>query len=301
MLAAHTRLGEISKARALESTALERARASGDAIALAYTLGQIALYNVESGDAARAIALNTEAATLARQVRDRMLEAHTLGNLGYNYTLLGLYRLARPALEQALCLTESIGERRLHAYALQNLGCTHLRSGDLLTARQLEEQALRELITVGDVYGRAACLYYLGLVAERAGDAPGAAGRFDEARKCLGDLEAHSFEMETAAGLARCALAQGQLAAAHQYVIALWQYLSEHGTGGMDSPTLCYLTCADIFDAQGDNENVRAAVKAGYSELLARAEKISDVAWRKSFLENVPDHCAIIELWERMT
>jgi hypothetical protein len=29
------------------------------------------------------------------------------------------------------------------------------------------------------------------------------------------------------------------------------------------------------------------------------AGKISDPEWRKSFLENVPEHRAIIEMWER--
>jgi len=41
-------------------------------------------------------------------------------------------------------------------------------------------------------------------------------------------------------------------------------------------------------------------VEAGYRELTARAEKISNAEWRKSFLENVPEHRTIVEMWERM-
>jgi hypothetical protein len=75
--------------------------------------------------------------------------------------------------------------------------------------------------------------------------------------------------------------------------------LSQHGTAGIERPTLCYQTCADIFDALGDPQTSRAAVEAGYRQLMTRAEKISDPDWRRSFIDNIPEHRAIFELWER--
>jgi hypothetical protein len=48
----------------------------------------------------------------------------------------------------------------------------------------------------------------------------------------------------------------------------------------------------------GENDKARKAIAAGYQELLARAEKISQVEWGRSFLFNVPEHRTIIELWE---
>jgi len=35
--------------------------------------------------------------------------------------------------------------------------------------------------------------------------------------------------------------------------------------------------------------------------LMERADKISDPDWRKSFLENVPEHLALIEMWEGLS
>jgi hypothetical protein len=32
---------------------------------------------------------------------------------------------------------------------------------------------------------------------------------------------------------------------------------------------------------------------------MTRAEKISDPDWRRSFIDNIPEHRAIFELWER--
>lgn len=41
------------------------------------------------------------------------------------------------------------------------------------------------------------------------------------------------------------------------------------------------------------------ALETGYREWMTRAEKIGDPDWRKSFLENVSEHRAIVEMWER--
>ena len=63
---------------------------------------------------------------------------------------------------------------------------------------------------------------------------------------------------------------------------------------------MSYQTCADIFDALGEGEQARAAVEAGHRELMARAEKISDSEWRRAFLNDVPEHRAIVEMWEKL-
>jgi len=51
-----------------------------------------------------------------------------------------------------------------------------------------------------------------------------------------------------------------------------------------------YLTCAEVFQALGEQGLARAAAKAGWLELQERAGKISNLEWRTSFLENVPEH-----------
>jgi hypothetical protein len=65
----------------------------------------------------------------------------------------------------------------------------------------------------------------------------------------------------------------------------------------MEFPVLAYQTCADLFAAVGDAERSQTAIEKGYGELLDRAERIGDEAWRSAFLENVPEHRSIIEKW----
>ena len=67
----------------------------------------------------------------------------------------------------------------------------------------------------------------------------------------------------------------------------------------MSNPGWVYHTCAETFDALGEDDNALAVIEFGYKALMDVAQKINVPAWRQSFLENVPDHRAIMEMWER--
>jgi tetratricopeptide (TPR) repeat protein len=192
-----------------------------------------------------------------------------------------------------------VGNRRGRAYDLQNLGLVYFRSGDTRAARRVLEQSLQDFTAVGDAFGRAASFQYLALVMEHTGDSSGAARRFDEAKNVFTERGSIAFAMDAVAGLARCALSQGRLEEARRFVTELWSYLSENGPKGLEQATLAYLTCVDILDALGQSEGARTALEAGYRELSARAERISNAEWRKSFLENVPENRTIVEMWEQ--
>ena len=98
----------------------------------------------------------------------------------------------------------------------------------------------------------------------------------------------------------RCALVLRDLDTARRYSAELWNYLRLHGTQGMEFPLRAYLTCAEAYTALGDSDIARKAIESGYNELIARAEKISKMEWGRSYLYNVPEHRAIIELWEQI-
>jgi class 3 adenylate cyclase/tetratricopeptide (TPR) repeat protein len=297
---AQTRLGEIDVAGRTVEEALARARDLGDEATLALTLSRVSVFYTESGDLARAQHLYREGLEIHGRLGNRAQEAGALANLGYCFVLLGLYKQGRGALEQALELAEGIGARRNRAYILQNLGLAYFRSGDGRTARRTLEQSLMDMVAVDDAWGRGATIYYLGLVMEASGDVAGAARRFQEAKGIFIDLGARGPSCDSLAGLARCALAQGHLDEARRQATEIWIFLKEHGTGGMDAPVWAYQTCADIFDALGEPEQARAAVEAGYREMMDRAAKITDPEWRRSFLENVAEHRALTEMSEEL-
>ncbi len=263
-------------------------------------MNNVAVYFVESGDLAKAAQLHGEQAAINHRLGDRASEANALSNLGYDYTLLGLYDSARGAQEQALRMDQAIGARRESAYAMLNLGLAYWRLGDNDAAQNVIELAQDALADLSDEFGRAAGLSYLALVFEQAGDVASAQERFEQARDAFTRLSVHAYAHDALAGLARCARAQGHRDEARQCVNEVWAYLQQHGSQGMEFPSRAYLTCAEIFESLGDAERSRAGVEEGYRDLIQRAQKISSIAWGKSFLENVPEHRAIIERQDRI-
>src|SRR3972149_6646659 len=295
-----TRLLDMNAARATAEEALARAQTLGDEPTLARTLNHVALHYIDSGDIAKAAQLHTRHVEILHRLGHRDREAIGLSNLGFVYVLLGLYKLARAALKESLRLAEAIGYRGARAYALQNLGLAYFRSGDGRAARRVLERSLVDMTAIGDAYGRAESILYLAFTLEYSGDLSGAAQRFAEAKKIYCSTGSSGLATDALAGLGGRGLGQGQPDEAHQHVTDLWNYLNQHGTAGMEMPVWAYLTCADIFDALGEEEQSRAAIEAGYRELVARARQISHPEWRRAFLENVPAHRAIVELGERL-
>ena len=296
---AQTRLGDMNGARITAEEAIARAQESKDEPTLAFTLSRVGVYYTESDDPGRAAQLRLQQVDIDHRLGNREQEARGLMNLGLTYLILGLHKLARTALEQSLQLAESVGSRRGRAYGLQNLGLVFWRGGDSRTARRVLEQSLFEMTAIGDVFGRGGSVEYLGLVMEQAGDAAGAEKRFADAKDVFTEVGALGIVNDSLAGLGRCALAQGHLDETRRYAAELWNALATGGAKG-EFPLLSYQTCADIFDALGEGEQARAAVEAGHRELMARAEKISDPEWRKAFLSDVPEHRAIVEMWDTM-
>jgi len=47
---------------------------------------------------------------------------------------------------------------------------------------------------------------------------------------------------------------------------------------------------AEALEATSDHEGARATIKRAHAELLARADRIGDPAYRKTFLEDVPEN-----------
>jgi class 3 adenylate cyclase/tetratricopeptide (TPR) repeat protein len=298
---AETRLGEMETAARTAEDALARAEALGDERTLASTLRSVGGHYLESGHIGRAMKAYRRHLEIDHRLGNRAVEAGGRVNEGYALLMLGLYKAGRAALERALELAEAIGSRRQRAYSLQNLGLAYVRSGDGRTARQVLERSLGDMVAVDDAFGRASSIGYIAYVLEASGDFAGATRRYEEAKGIFTDLGVVASTVDCWAGLARCALAQGRLDDARRDAEGIFTYLSTHGGKGMESPIWAYQTCADIFDALGEPEQARAAVEAGYRDLMERAGKIDDPEWRKSFLENVAEHRAIVELWERLS
>ncbi len=279
--------------------ALSRARALGDDSVLATILLRAAFCLSENADFARLIPLLLEGIDVSHKIGDRFQETYGLGNLGSSYLTLGLYKQARQVVERARTIDEAMEARRYIAYNLGNLGETYLATGDLRQARSYFEQGLEVITKVSDTRGTILALLNLGRLMIAESDFIGAARRFTEARQMASSQRSGFFISEATIGLAMCAAMQSQVENARRDNLEAWEYLRQHGWLGMGNPGWVYHTCAETFDILGDSENMWAVIEAGHQAVLAVAEKINVPEWRQSFLENVPDHRWVMEMWER--
>jgi class 3 adenylate cyclase/tetratricopeptide (TPR) repeat protein len=298
MIICQSRLGDAASAATTAQLAIDRLHQvdQSDSIKL---LMNLAIYYFESGDLARAAQMYQDQAAIAQQLGDRNNQATALANLGYATLCLGMYEVGREALEESLRLYEAFGARREMAYARLNLALIFWRTDDLPAARNLLRVVQSDLATVKDRLAEAFALLYSAIVLERAGETLEARSQFEAARAIFSRAGTRANAADALTGLVRCTLTLHDLEALQTHLAELWDYLHAYGTHGMEFPLRAHLACVEAYATVGDSGTASQAVEAGYHELMLRAEKISNREWRQSFLDIVPEHRALIDLWRQ--
>jgi tetratricopeptide (TPR) repeat protein len=285
-----TRTGQVDAAISAAEEALRNAQEIKDDVVLGHVLVNAAVVFTENGDIARAIHSILQAVDINRRLGDHYGELVGLSNLGYNYVILGLPDQGIEALERSSQIAESIGALRTNTYNHINLGLAYLRRAEITKAKQVLQETLPVLDGIGDIFARAACYSYLAQAFELAGETTEALDNYRQSKELADQIGVPAYASDSLAGMARCALSSGQLSEALLHACELWDYLIKNGSHGMEFPVWAYLTCAHIFLAANDVERHQMSLKRGFTELMARAEKISDPEWRTAYLNNIPEH-----------
>ncbi len=236
--------------------------------------------------------------------------------------------------QQALALCREIGLRRNEGALLRNLGGLAHGQGDYARAQDYYEQSLRCCREIGDQRGESETLTCFGSILHDQGDdvaagakyrqaveiAQGVGARREEAfaLTCLGgtlvslDQMAEAAEayrgarsiqqelgtvnllLESLAGLAQIALAEGDLPQARTHTEEILGYL----VGDMSEPIEAYLACYQVFRATHDPRAVEV-IETAYAVLQKQAAGIADEEMRRSFLENYPPNRAVATAWQQ--
>lgn len=295
-----TRAGDMDSAAITAEEALECAHALGDEAVLEVALSNAAVFYSTYGDIGRAVELVAQQLASSRKRGSRSRVALGLCDQGYFQIQLGMYSMAIDALECSLEQATAAGFRRCASYARLNLGLAQAGAGDAAAAIETLEASHLYLAALEDRFGLAAQQMYLGLAKEAAGDVAGALAAFELARETFEEIGVQGCTIDARAGQARCLLSLENRDAALQYATEVWHFLTEHGALQMEFPILAFETCGDVFESARDGEQARRAISMGYRELMQRADKIGDLAWQTSFLENVPVHRRLEARWKRL-
>jgi predicted ATPase len=249
---------------------------------------------------------------------------------------LGEYPAALDQFALALVILREIGEPFHENYAQVDVGRLHAFMGDYARAQALVHQALMRsehftmLDAKLDTWLAAALLHQLAgeesealpyatrchqVACERGsrryegyallymGNALAGLGRWSEANAAYADalqlyqlLDIQPLVAEAQAGLARVALMQGDRTAALTWVEKILAILAASPTIGLDEPFQIYLTCCHTLTANAD-PRAMVVLERGAKELFRYAEQITDSELRRSFLERVPTHHALQQLY----
>jgi tetratricopeptide (TPR) repeat protein len=295
------RSGEMAAASQAVQQALQLSQGLEDGLAKTRALGNISIYYSEVGDLAKAIQQIEQLVEITRNMDFRLGRLVNLNNLGYNYILLGNYPAGLHALQTAMELADDMGARHESAFARMNLGLAYLLNQDCPQAKSVLEGALCELAAINDQFGLAAGYNYLGLVFEAQGDWGAARESFSQAHHLFEDNGMPSYALDALAGLARCEYALGNEVQSQAAAGKVWAHLRQGGGKGMEFPMRAYLSCADILPSVQSEDISEQVIRQGYTELMERADKISDPQQRTAFLENVAENAELVTKWKYLS
>jgi predicted ATPase/class 3 adenylate cyclase len=290
--------GDTDLALVQAKNALSIARQAGDRRAEGNTLNILGLTHIARGDFFAAFGYLAEFLAIARENGDLEREITARNNLGVALTRLGDYPAARDNFQQILTIALETGDRSSESTALVNLGWVTASQGEWDLARRYAETGAAKKREYEHVEAMAEGLIWLGHAWLGLNQPEKAEAAYREAVAVRQKLDQPQLAMEAKAGLARAAVAQGNLPLALEHVHEIVAYLAEGGSLQETwEPLRIYLTCYQVLRSAGD-PRADEILETAFNLLQDQASQISDQSYRSLFLENVSWHREIIRAWE---
>jgi tetratricopeptide (TPR) repeat protein len=277
-------------------SALRICSEAGDLRGEIMALNNLGICLSELGEYSSAATYCERCVRLGEEIGDRESTGNALNNLGLFSMHQGALQKARDLFSQALVIVREIGDRQNEASILSNIALLWHSSGNDVISHETGQLAAQISHELGDRSTEAEALTHIGHALsglERLHEAAHAYRRGLAIRRELGE---ENMAMESLAGLARVAIAQGDVAQAQIWVEEILNHLTTGTLDGTYEPMRVYLTCYRVLEASGDARSEEVLATA-HSLLQEQAAKIENKEMRRSFLENVPAHRELIEAW----
>jgi adenylate cyclase len=291
--------GDHAQAQELFEKVLHVSLQLGDRQSEGNALNSLGNLAEDRGDFSQAERYYQQALQLRREIGDRQGQATVLGNLGSVYKTCGDYARAREFLQHDLQIRREIHSPRGEAIVLVNLSYVFNQLGEPESARAYGQEALDIAREVADPSTEAHALTALGRAYEGLGRLAEAASAHRQCLTLRQELGEHFLTVESLAGLASVALAADDLPAAQAHVDEILSYLEDRTLEGTEEPFRIYLTCYRVLHAN-DDPRAEEILAEAHALLQEQATQISDEAMRRTFLENVPAHRAIVQAATRI-
>ncbi len=264
-----------------------------DPVVAAHALDYTAVRAVFEGDLGTACAGFTACARCFDEVGDVRQAVRVRNNAACMLTELGRLPEAEAELRAVIVSAERLGTFETAATARQSLATVLFHRRALPEARALAEQAVQAFVAQRDPRFEALSRAWLSAIFCEAGDLE--AARAEATRAVALCASAPAARCLALAMLARADLASGLHGDACRAAEEATELLDQLG-GIEEGEALVRLTLAEALLAAGERAAASAAAASAREALLARAARIVDPAWRRSFLEGVAEHARTLAL-----
>lgn len=281
---------EYDDARLLAENALEVSRQSNNRNVEINVLHSLASIYRAEGNYYAGLRIAEQTLAIERQIGHVRVDGTALGNLGVAYMTLGHYSAAKECFGQALAANRETGSRVRSASDLVNLAWNAQALGEWEATVTYGDEGIAILRGIGQSEMVAEGLIWLGHGRFGLGQIDEALAAYEESLQLRRELGQEYLAMGVIAGMARVALAQGELDLALEYVSHIMSYLD--GGGSLDGtwePLRLYLTCYQVLQAAGDARALEI-LSVAYLKLETWAGMIPDPEYRRMYLQNVPWH-----------
>ena len=219
-------------------------------------------------------------------------------NAAHAMLQLGDPRQAEVALRSALADAERMGLHNVSALARQNLGPALGRQGKIPAALAIEQEAVDTFASQENRRQEGRARAYLAAILAQSGELEAAEAEARTAAQrvaTIPPLRAFALAVLSQILLARVRN-DAALEAAREGLDLLLS------TGGMEEgESLLRLVYAQSLAAVGHEAAAVDAIDVAHQRLAARAARISDPGWRKSFCERVPENARTLGLVKSKT
>ncbi|MDX1520555.1 MAG: tetratricopeptide repeat protein, partial [Anaerolineae bacterium] len=297
----HLKLNNYEKARLYFEQALALNRSLGNRRGESDCLNNLGEIERERGNYAAASACYEQTLGIDRAIGNRYGEAIALLNLALTYLALGSYQKAHEFVEEAVQINQSIDDQLGRAEALNIQSDIHYALEAYESARDDAKEALATFQKLATPMTIATAQLSLGLALEALQDHAPAVEAFEQAATQWRELGDEANALDAQAGLARCALAAGEVERALEIVEQSLTWLQTHSLTGLDHPFRFYQTAYTVLQQAGQTERAITVLTEAHDLLQTRATTIADETLRQSYLENVPQNRAIVQAWREIS
>ena len=288
--------GDLEPARTIARAGLEAAQALGERRLELRFINALAVIAARATDLVAGYFHDVQALQLCRDLGNRGDEAVCRSNLGNTMLGFGDFEGARDHLEEGLRLARAVGVRFVEPHVLRHLGQLERQCGKAAEGRDLAQQACAFSLEMKDKISESSSVLCLAQAEEALGHAEAAEAAFRQAQSLCAELE-HPLLLDATAGLARLALARGDVQQATAHTETLLAHFAKHGSfDGSESPQHVHLTCYDVLRRVADRR-AAAVLADAYRDLQAQASLISDSRLRECFLTRIPENRDIAQAW----